>query len=749
MFKSVTPGQTHTTTFKRPGESVVVEESFQSQKHVSMKVQRSEESFDSSLDIKKDYMKVEPSKTFELSPPSTLFEPAKTFEIPKPSDLPKPFVDTLSSNTLIKDVPVHVQESKNEDLITESISTKSSLDFFKSIIRENEEEKKRMHPEPKQEPKPPKKFEPIKLPSLSLPETPKIKEESKLMQELTILSQNLSESSSSYQTTFSDDLGQFNLEPGPPPEMGYIPKTPGTKSKEEVVEKAKKLQETHRQLSEVEVPSGAVRIFPMPSSVETKKSSFEEKKVSNEISKFESFEKKKEVIKGPLLRPSADVPLRPSSPRPSAEGVAMEKLWTTKLEHKPSLDRPKSPIPPSVEGLAMDKLWSHKHTESNLPNTWPPSTVSETSESYQTTQSIHKVSESKQSSFQTSNIETTVESTPSIFQHKKVIPPTLPEQKIIYVAEAHTTYRTNIPSETIVSKKSSEYKSSQQSEVVTEKTLLPSEAKKFWPPDLPVHKESPKPHKESKVEPKSIRSVSMPQGFSDIVLEPGPPPEIGFATPPPKERRQSYVEQIEQDLEKDLEKEPSKHLVGAVRTIPPPKRESSVESLKSYQRSNSLTDEVTFKSFKGNKYATMPRPSKFVKKNFESDYESDLEGTKIKARWTPWDSDTEEPTYRKVKPPLATTQPPRPHSAQPAPVSLPTSLPAQVTKDGKRTPQDSGYMADTDEPRRIFKKSHHTKSEKFIQSKQEKVIMKQEKKIEKKVRGVCVPVPPILLTNLI
>ncbi|XP_066905382.1 uncharacterized protein [Halyomorpha halys] len=731
LFKSVTPGQTHTTTFKRPGESVVVEESFQSQKHVSMKVQRSEESFDSSLDIKKD-IKTEPTKIFEIPPPSTVFETPKSFQIPKPSDPPKPFVDTTEASLI--DVPPHIQESKNEDLITESISTKSSLDFFKSIIRENEEEKKRMHPEPKHEPKLTKTFEPVKLPTFSLPETPKIKEESKLMQELTILSQNLSESSSSYETAFSDNLSQFNLEPGPPPEIGYIPKAPSTiKTKEEVVEKAKKLQETHRQLSEVEVPSGAVRIFPMPSSAETKNTSnFEEKKVLNEINKFESFEKKKEVIKGPLLRPSADVPLRPSSPKPSAEGVAMEKLWTTKLEHKPALDRPKSPVPPSVEGLAMDKLWSHKHVESNLPSVWPPTTVSETSESYQTTQSIHKVSESKKSSFQTSSIETTVESPSTVFQPKKVIPPPLSDQKIIYVAEAHTTHRTNIPSETIISKKSSEYQSSQESAVVTEKTLLPSEAKKFWPPDLPLQKESPKPTKELKAETKPIRSVSMPQGFSDIVLEPGPPPEIGFATPPPKERRTSYVEQIEQDLEKDLEKEPSKHLVGAVRTIPPPKRESSVESLKSYQRSNSLTDEVTFKSFKFNKYATMPRPSKFVKKNFESDYESDLEGTKIKARWTPWDSDTEEPTYRKVKPPLATTQPPRPHSAQPAPVSLPTSLPIQSTKDGKRTPQDSGYMADTDEPRRIFKKSHHTKSEKIIQSKQEKVIMKQEKKIEKK-----------------
>ena len=725
MFKSFTPGQTHTTTFKRPGESVVVEESFQTQKHVSMKVERSEERYDSSLEIKKDLMKIEAPK-FEIPRPS---EPpkqfSKPFENPKPTELPK--VPPVN----IPPVP----ETKNEDLITDSISTKSSLDFFKSIIRENEEEKKRLPPEPKSIPtKFSKSFESIKLPSKITPS-----EESKLVEELTSISQNLSESfSSSYQQNISEDLSKFDLQPGPPPEIGYFPKTPGTKPKEEVVGMAKKLQETHRQLSEVEVPSGAVRIFPLPTTTETKKfESFEEKTGISETKKFESYEEKREVVKSPLLRPSADIPLRPSSPRPSAEGVAMEKLWTTKLDHKPNLDRPKSPILPSVDGLAMDKLWAHKHSESNLPTAWPPSSVSESSEI--TNKSIHQISESKTSSFQSSNIETKIESKP-LFQPKKIVPPPTTQQGIIYVAEAHTSHRTNIPSETIISKRSSEFQSSHESEVLSEKILLPSEAKKIWPPGLPSLTIPSKPQKELKVESKPARSVSMPQGFDDIVLEPGPPPEIGFATPPPKERRQSYVEQIEQDLEKDLEKEPSRHLVGAVRTMPPPKRENSVESLKSYQRSNSFTDEVTIKSFKTQKYATMPRPSKFVKKNFESDYESDLEGAKIKARWTPWDSDTDEPTYRKVKPPLSFSQPPRPHSAQPAPVSLPLSPPIQQPiRDGKRTPQDSGYMADTDEPRRIFKKSAHIKSEKFVQSKQEKLIVKQEKKIEK-VCDYCVPV---------
>lgn len=48
----------------------------------------------------------------------------------------------------------------------------------------------------------------------------------------------------------------------------------------------------------------------------------------------------------------------------------------------------------------------------------------------------------------------------------------------------------------------------------------------------------------------------------------------------------------------------------------------------------------------------VPTPKKFVQGQFrESDYESDID-TRIKAKWAPADSDTEEPRYRKVQPPM-------------------------------------------------------------------------------------------------
>lgn len=52
------------------------------------------------------------------------------------------------------------------------------------------------------------------------------------------------------------------------------------------------------------------------------------------------------------------------------------------------------------------------------------------------------------------------------------------------------------------------------------------------------------------------------------------------------------------------------------------------------------------------------KPSKFVPGEFrESDYESEVESTKIKAKWLPCSSDTEEPKYKKVRPPSTSFRP--------------------------------------------------------------------------------------------
>lgn len=48
----------------------------------------------------------------------------------------------------------------------------------------------------------------------------------------------------------------------------------------------------------------------------------------------------------------------------------------------------------------------------------------------------------------------------------------------------------------------------------------------------------------------------------------------------------------------------------------------------------------------------VPTPKKFVQGQFrESDYESDADYSRIRAKWAPSESETEEPRYRKVQPP--------------------------------------------------------------------------------------------------
>lgn len=218
----------------------------------------------------------------------------------------------------------------------------------------------------------------------------------------------------------------FNLTPEPPPEVGYIPKIPEkiskvTKVREDIAQKVKKLEEFHKVASPIDAPSGGVRLFPIASpkpepKPEKKKPEILEKReerpietlpplswliddppkpketesvVSDKKEVFEEVIEKKAVRTGTdaTIRPYSipndrvEVPKsdpRPISPRPSSEGLAMEKLWAQKRQEeiktetlnlgvfRPSsaIDlRPASPRP-SAEGLKMEKLWANRRDDS-------------------------------------------------------------------------------------------------------------------------------------------------------------------------------------------------------------------------------------------------------------------------------------------------------------------------------------------------------------------------------------------------
>ncbi|XP_046401656.1 titin isoform X2 [Ischnura elegans] len=722
------------------------------------------------------------------------------------------------------------------------------------------------------------------------------------------------------------------IQPGPPPEMGYIPKNEvSTKSqKEEVACKVRKLQEeSEKVLSPIDIPSGGVRIFPVSTSAAvvtstsmgTSSSAFthwigkereqvkppvsmppeqkevppppavfypigkEEKEVSSVKETFtekrEMFMKeeiKKEIEVPPpfmgvpekVLRPKSPLmrPLTPGSLVPSAEGIAMEKLWASRKTPEPEVVVTKGPSPtpyqvpprestksprPSAQGVAMDRLWAHKHPQRSIKMSWPPQqsggeeeriapvwvskgeseppkcpsplpervplqpapTVSSCEEVTSVKSSIMKkeviqsvsstmetvhepiaskeaiftpipppepilkpaampepvVMQALQSSFKPSlpseslfkpvpQVSKEFRSVSSAENITESMPPGPPKDVLHYVAHVtHSSSAADTEANTISSEITSSTKmevssfervevsstlessTSENAMVVEEKVLKPSEAKKIWPPCSQPEFEM--------MAPPAIKTGVQLQKYVDphpvekheddipIQLEPGPPPEIVFAEPT-LERRVSKVESIELDLDK----EPSKHIVGAVRTIPPPVKEKAkaekpqasssttfkpigsqtqkrvpVKKPKLEERPQS-TPPMMLSAFKPfpelepfpfkpepskqsfNKLPPPPKPSVFRKGEFtESDYESDVESIRIPAKWRPYGSDNEgdQPAYRRVRPPGSGVPPKRPTSVGPVPLP-PSAFEAQPPKLEGPSPLTVGKEAKTRGP---------------------------------------------------
>ncbi|KAJ8980936.1 hypothetical protein NQ317_000946 [Molorchus minor] len=389
---------------------------------------------------------------------------------------------------------------------------------------------------------------------------------------------------------------------------------------------------------------------------------------------------------------------------------------------------------PSHEALQMEKQWAHKFSEIHTEKSWPPPQ----SEEPQIKPSCHK------------RVETPT-------QH--------------YIAEV-----SNLGS--VVDQQHLSESSISKSEVIIEESKKPSEITRSWPPV-----QEPRPF--TSIDTLSIRPVSVQDITDEVILEPGPPPEIAYAEPP-KERRRSYVEVIEQELEKNLK--PAKVPPCAVVPQAPPIPAKSVKHVTPPKKSK----EIKFTPFEKfpdlepfpftaepqrprlPKAGPPPTPSKFIRGRFtDSDYESDFESVRIPPKWKPSMSDTEEPTYRRVKAPqLVHTGPPRPEinfeefirsqkGATPvkkftkhvraqetkreiSPPKIKPASPPIYVQPAKRpeSPKSKhkvvidGYMADTDEPfrqQKMFTESYSKEerseyrhisksSEKIVESSSQKFV---------------------------
>lgn len=122
------------------------------------------------------------------------------------------------------------------------------------------------------------------------------------------------------------EMSSLNITPGTPPEIGFIPK-PDFQKGFHISDKVKKLEEVN--IYPREPPLGGVSIMTPPKIEESYGSSTS---FVREVKHLEN-----NITKGlPIYRPSAVLSPaqttidRAASPKPSADGVAMEKLWSSK-----------------------------------------------------------------------------------------------------------------------------------------------------------------------------------------------------------------------------------------------------------------------------------------------------------------------------------------------------------------------------------------------------------------------------------
>lgn len=561
---------------------------------------------------------------------------------------------------------------------------------------------------------------------------------------------------------------EFDLKPEPPPEICYTQKPSETLRREEVAEKIKIIEEMQKDLPQTEVPIGGVKILPTPvkeqKSVEIPKPIKQEEqtdyKQSYSTHQQTMFTEKKEVhsysSSHKTFESEQKKSFSPQTTFSSSEASNVEKLWTK--PKSPDIERPISSLssysanekfvvrPLSAQSECseekstfksaheMEKIWAHKSSETHIEKSWPPAPTQEQS-STPTSWSVHSTLEKHWSPF-----EKKFESQETNYTKFEESPANVPH----YIAKV--SHSTSVNEESYSATKDYEYSlsSSEKEERIEEKSTKTSDIKS-WPPAPPTEKVIFKPS----LEPLPVRPVSVQDITNEVILEPGPPPEIGYAQPP-KERRQSYVETIEQDLEKNLEKEPTRVLPGAVRTIPPPKEKSLPPPLpprREYQPppplpakpikkvSSKKTVEVKSTPFerfpdlepfpftpeperpKPPKAGPPPVPTKFVKGKFtDSDYESDFESVKIPSKWKP-SSDTEEtPVYRRVAPPkLQTISRSRSVESEPLP---PSKFDQPPKIDGPPRPkisfEDSKQLRKEATQQTVKQAKHFTKTQRDV-----------------------------------
>ncbi|XP_033210464.1 titin isoform X2 [Belonocnema kinseyi] len=536
-------------------------------------------------------------------------------------------------------------------------------------------------------------------------------------------------------------LKGFNLVPEPPPEIGYAPAEVAKKKRPDVSIKAKQLQESFdKGLSPVDAPYGGVKLFPsspvpkpepkfttrptcaterplsIPPPFElgkkevieetcTKKNVHQEQKKTtgsdfnktydSSSSMMRSVSPYKEITKEKFTSSSSDYDNR---------SHVSTDISEYRCHSVASSDRPTSPKP-STDALRMEKSWAHKSESEANRKSWPPPRettrtftdrqewqVPEQDFKLTTKETTKDVEVTPAGRSATTNIESTtsIEKKSWASQENRFVekiieqpPPPKPEPKpIIYKAETTKVDHTI----STVQEKSITEKYTTECDVhktqTTEKMIEAIEQRSTKP--CPASTDLKAPSLVKSVDTKKT-AVQFYHKNPEPILQPGPPPEIGYAPGPVV--RENKIEKIEKTLEMSLEHQPARILPGAVRTIPPPIRTTKKKEDYSpplppkdlritpppIPTRQQLLEPFPYQPTPLSVQKTTPTlphsctPTKFVKTSFysESDYESDMDGG-IRSKWCPCESDNDEPRYRKVTAPTPTQ--PRPKSTEPEPL---------------------------------------------------------------------------------
>jgi hypothetical protein len=288
--------------------------------------------------------------------------------------------NNINSNYETSEKQILVQ---NENIEDSSITKKSALQFFKNVIEDNKTEKN------------------VEKSSYSNTASPTVPYKIESPVEKFKDSKNFSfaETYNVEENVSNSSFKQLNeseviLEPGPPPTFDYMPRVQTVK-KDQMTERLKRLSTNQKLLSPEQIPSGAVRIFPDMTS-EIKQEVIEDTCVKKEVIKSglsDSTSKQKHLVTSygssahsvphsvpysaphsvphsahhgethvPLLRPQANIEVRPGSPRPSAEAISMEKLWSK--AHSQHVQ--KTPVSPSP---VQTKTYSSSESQSFVSET--------------------------------------------------------------------------------------------------------------------------------------------------------------------------------------------------------------------------------------------------------------------------------------------------------------------------------------------------------------------------------------------